>query len=342
MKNFILAILFFVYSSASSDGLAMPDHHGPISVMGDHTHKKGEYMFSYRIMKMKMNSIYNGNKSMSIDSVMSSPNGASDNSGTYMNAPKSMKMDMHMFGMMYAPSDNVTLMLMSSYLEKEMTQQRMPMAGGSKFDVNSNGFGDTKLSALIGLKKSPDYDSHFGLGLSFPSGSIDKRDNTPVSESARLGYNMQNGSGTYDFNFLINNVLKFGKSRLGNQVSFKLPVSGKNRNDYRYDKDFNLTFWFSQRFIDFASGSLKLNYEYRGEIKGSDNQMNKRMSPAMDSRNYGFQKLNLGLGVNLVNHNNFLKNHRLGFEFLVPITQKFKGIQMADSYSLILGWQYGF
>ena len=134
MIHFILGILFFVYSYAFSDGLAMPDHHGPISVMGDHTHNKGEYMFSYRIMNMRMNSIFNGNKIMSIDSVMSSPNGASDNSGTYMNAPKSMNMDMHMFGMMFAPSDKVTLTLMSSYLEKEMTQQRMLMAGGSKFD----------------------------------------------------------------------------------------------------------------------------------------------------------------------------------------------------------------
>ena len=303
---------------------------------------KNQFMFSYRLSKMKMGGMLNGNDKISISSIMSAPNGASDNSGRYMNAPTSMNMNMHMFGGMYAPTDNLTLMLMTSYLEKEMTQQRMRMAGGSKFDVNSNGFGDTKFSALIGLKKSPDYDSHFGLGFSFPSGSIDKRDNTPMSDSARLGYNMQNGSGTYDFNFLINNVLKFGKSRLGNQVSFKLPVSGKNRNGYRYDKDFNLTFWFSQRFVDFISGSLKLNYEYKGEIKGSDNQMNKRMSPAMDSRNYGFQKLNLGLGVNLVNHNDFLKNHRLSFEFLVPITQKFNGIQMADSYSLILAWMYGF
>ena len=28
------------------------DSHGPISIMGDHIHKKNEYMFSYRLMKM--------------------------------------------------------------------------------------------------------------------------------------------------------------------------------------------------------------------------------------------------------------------------------------------------
>ena len=38
---------------------------------------------------------------------------------------------------------------MTSYLEKEMTQQRMPMAGSARFDVNSSGIGDTRVSGLI-------------------------------------------------------------------------------------------------------------------------------------------------------------------------------------------------
>ena len=54
---------------------------------------------------------------------MSAPNGVSDSSGRYMNAPTSMSMNMHMFGGMYAPTDNLTFMLMTSYLEKEMTSK---------------------------------------------------------------------------------------------------------------------------------------------------------------------------------------------------------------------------
>ena len=34
-----------------------------------------------------------------------------------------MKMDMHMFGAMYAPSDYLTLMVMGSFMNKEMTQK---------------------------------------------------------------------------------------------------------------------------------------------------------------------------------------------------------------------------
>ena len=40
---------------------------------------------------------------------------------------------------------------------------------------------------------------------------------------------------------------------------------------------------------------------------GSDDEMNKRMSPAMDSRNQGYKKLELGLGLNFVNHKEFIK-----------------------------------
>ena len=50
--------------------------------MGDHTHKK-EVMFSYRFMNMQMGKLFNNNKKLSKDAVMSAPNGASDGSGSY-------------------------------------------------------------------------------------------------------------------------------------------------------------------------------------------------------------------------------------------------------------------
>ena len=51
---------------------------------------KNEFMFSCRLMKMEMNDVLNGTKKININRVMTSPNGASDNSGSYMNAPKNV------------------------------------------------------------------------------------------------------------------------------------------------------------------------------------------------------------------------------------------------------------
>ena len=43
-----------------------------------------------------------------------------------MVSPVEMSMEMHMFGLMYAPSDSVTLMLMGNYIEKDMSHATMP------------------------------------------------------------------------------------------------------------------------------------------------------------------------------------------------------------------------
>ena len=340
----IITILFiiFQFNKVFADSIQLPDSHAPISVMGDHTHKKNEVMFSYRFMNMQMGKLFNNNKKLSTDIVMSAPNAASDGSGSYMNAPRSMSMDMHMFGLMYAPSDRLTLMLMNSFLEKEMTQQRMRMAGGANFDVNSSGFGDLKVSALITLFNEINWKNSFLLGLSLPTGSIDKRGRTPVSNNARLGYGMQNGTGTFDPYFLINNVNIIKKFRFGEQIHFKLPASGNNSKGYKHGKELDLNLWMSYRILNELSGSVKLSYNYKDKMSGSDNEMNKRMSPVMDSYNHGYQKFNLGIGLNFINHQDFLKNNRLGFEFLVPIHQRYQGIQMGESYKIVLGWQYAF
>ena len=220
MYYFLLILLALLNNSAYANKVSFPDSHAPISVMADHTHKKNEIMLSYRFMNMNMNKLYYGNNEISINETMSTPNGASNGSGTYMNAPTLMNMDMHMLGFMFAPTDSITLMLMNSYNQKEMTQQRMAGAGGSKFDVNSSGFGDVKLSALLSTNDNRDWKNHIAFGLSFPTGSIDVRDRTPVSNSSRLGYNMQNGTGTYDSYLLFNNINIFGKIRVGEQIFF--------------------------------------------------------------------------------------------------------------------------
>jgi len=343
MKNLNFALILFVCTYLSANETHhLADSHAPISVMGDHMHKKNEIMFSYRLGKMYMSDIFNGTKKVSENLVMSSPNGASDGTGTYMNSPISMNMEMHMFGGMYAPNDNITLMIMGSYLNKEMISQRMPMAGGARWYANSSGFGDLRISGMFNMLHSKKTKSHLGIGMSLPTGSINKRDTTPNSSNSRLGYAMQNGSGSYDPFIFFNNVNTFGKIKLGEQIFFKKPSSGKNSKGYNYGSSFESRIWSSYRLIHNLSSSIQINYKYQGSLKGEDNEMNPRMSPAMDSKNHGYQKLNLSFGVNYVNHGYFLNNNRLGFEVTLPLFSRFSGLQMGEKYRIMIGWQYGF
>ena len=340
MLYLLIITIIFKFSHLIAHEITYADSHGPISIMGDHTHKKNDFMFSYRFMSMQMNNIKQGTKKVSVGNTMRAPNGASNGSGAYMNAPEKMSMDMHMFGAMYAPLDLLTVMIMTSYNEKEMTIRRMPMTGGAKFDVNSSGFGDLRSTFLFNTYNSKSIKNHVGLGMSFPTGSINKRDRTPMSNDARLGYGMQNGTGTFDGYILFNNLNNFGKFKLGEQIFFKIPVSGKNNHDYKYGKEIDLNLWLSYRFLNNVSGSFKVNYQFKDEMIGSDNDMNKRMSIVMDSKNHGSQKISLGFGINLVNHKEYMNNHRLALEVIVPVYEKFRGLQMSEDFRIIIGWQY--
>ena len=145
--------------------------------------------------------------------------------------------------------------------------------------------------------------AHFKLSKQKPkfkglltTGSIDERGTTPASTNSRLGYSMQNGTGTYDFIFFLNNVNKIGKFRIGEQLLYKKAFSGNNSKNYRYGDVFELNMWSSFRWIENVSSSIKINYSYQKKMNGSDNEMNPRMSPAMDSYNKGHNKINIGFG----------------------------------------------
>ncbi len=70
--NIFLLVLFFAIGSnnALADGGSTEksqhlrsDSHAPISIMGDHMHKKDEFMVSYRYMFMGMDGYQSGSSS---------------------------------------------------------------------------------------------------------------------------------------------------------------------------------------------------------------------------------------------------------------------------------------
>jgi len=109
-------------SPAQAGGSA--NSHAPIGVMGDHMHKSGEFMLSYRTMHMDMDGTRKGTSALNpVTIATTEPNrffGVAGQPATLRVVPTSMTMDMHMLGGMYAPSDWLTMMVMANYLKKEM------------------------------------------------------------------------------------------------------------------------------------------------------------------------------------------------------------------------------
>ena len=107
--------LFALTLSAATPVCAVHDHHephdharhatpAPAGVMGDHLHPQGEWMVSWRYMHMDMEGSLKGSDHISNREIIS-PGGEN-----FLVTPTQMSMDMHMLGVMYAPTGNVTLL----------------------------------------------------------------------------------------------------------------------------------------------------------------------------------------------------------------------------------------
>lgn len=307
---------------------ARPDGHAPIGVMGDHTHKKGEFMFSYRYMFMNMDGNRDGTDSLSESEVLQD----------FMVTPVDMTMQMHMFGAMYAVSDDVTLMAMVPYVSKEMEHlTRM----GERFTTNSEGFGDIKTTALYKIHDRNKQRVHLNLGVSFPTGSINERDDTPAGDDVILPYPMQIGSGTFD---LLPGITYLGQSEKGSWGAQALTTLrlGKNDNGYRLGNKYQLSGWIGRNWTDWLSTSLRLTGTTWGDIDGADDRLNPMMIPTADPDRRSGTQVNVGFGVNLYAPKGNLQGSRLAMEFELPIYRSLDGPQLETDWQLTLGLQSSF
>lgn len=334
--------------TASTPQAILADTHAPIGVMGDHRHKQGEWMMSYRFMRMSMKGNLRGSSDISAKEIINSLNNPFPGPEKVRVVPTRMTSDMHMLGLMYAPSDQLTLMAMFNYLDKDMQHSTYAGMSGSdklgKFSTRSSGIGDTKVSALWGLMDQPHAKLHLNLGLSLPTGSIDETATalapTGMRMKMRMPYAMQLGSGTYDLQPGITYNGYQGQWAWGSQYLASLRL-GENDEDYSLGDKHELNAWGSYRYRDGISASLRLNYQYQDEIDGADPKIHAPVQGA-NPDNYGGETLNLALGVNLVGQSGLIRGHRLAIEYQAPIYQDVNGVQMDMQSMLTLGYQYAF
>lgn len=302
--------------------MARPDSHAPIGVMGDHTHHAGEWMLSYRYMRMEMDGNRDGTDSVSDARVLED----------FMVTPTRMTMEMHMIGAMYAPTDDLTLMAMVPFVSNEMDHlTRM----GVRFTTETEGIGDVRLAGLLKLHDEGDDRLHANLGLSLPTGSIDERDDTPAGNVV-LPYPMQLGSGTYDLMPGLTWLGQRGDWSFGAQLVQTFRI-GENERDYRLGNRTDLTAWGAYRFSEEFSASLRLAGSRLGNIHGQDETLNPMMIPTADADLRGGRRVDAFVGVNYRSG-----AHRLALEYGLPAYQDLDGPQLETDSVLVLGYQVSF
>ena len=307
------------------------DSHAPISIMGDHTHKEGQVMFSYRYMTMGMDGYQSGSSSSNYTKARTKPLG-----GNYMTVPEEMTMNMHMIGAMYAPSDDITLMIMGSYLDSEMKVKKH--SNKKKKTLESSGNGDTKVSILKNLAHNDNAKLHASLGLSLPTGSISKKDIMFGSKEETLGYNMQLGSGTYDALPGLTYVYFEDNYSYGTQISSVLRI-GKNSKDYALGNIYKSNIWFVVPFNDKqTSFSIASQFKFQGKIKGNHKDIKTIMSFAQDRDSSGSKRIDISIGANHI----FPNKIRASVEYIMPIYNDVNSVQLDSENALMFGLGFAY
>ncbi len=318
---------------AHDRGQTRADDHAPIGVMGDHTHDGGEWMLSYRFMHMEMKGNRQGNDKISTAEVLSD----------FIVSPIDMTMDMHMFGGMYAPNDELTFMLMLPYVEMSMDHvTRM----GAEFNTTSSGIGDIKLSVLYKFFQRPGHKLHLNLGVGIPTGNIHERGDTPLGNVV-LPYPMQIGSGSYDLMTGLTYNAQVRDWSWGAQVmgTFRLQ---KNDENYSLGDRFETSLWFVRNWNPYLSTSVRFHGQSWENIEGEDsritrfNMMGTPIVPTAQPNLRGGSRLDFMIGANFYMPEGSFKGHRLAIEAGVPLQQNLDGPQLESDWLITVGWQKAF
>lgn len=344
-----LAIFALTSATGRANEFSRPDDHAPISVMGDHFHEAGEFMFSYRYMQMDMQDNAIGRDHVSPETIATTVAnpffGRPMQPPTLRVVPTEMTMRMHMRGLMYAPSNRVTLMGMVNHVTKEM--EHLTFAGGmgtsvlGTFTTQASGIGDTSLAALVSLHDEDDSRLHLTAGVSVPTGDTDATDDvlapTGMRPTLRLPYPMQLSSGTYDLlTGLTYARFLSGRASFGVQWRGVLRT-GDNDEGYTLGDEHRVTAWLGRTFTQRVSGSLRLEWFDRGNIDGADALIAAPVQTA-DPLNRAATRVDLGLGLNYVSAG----GHRAALELVTPFEQDLDGPQLRTDWQLTLGYQLSF
>ena len=348
----ITIIIFLIISTAvlaqETSTVSRPDSHAPIGVMAEHIHKKGEFMVSYRFVNMSMEDNLIGTGDISSEQIVTDTPNRFGAPPMLRVVPTNMSMNMHMFGVMYAPSDWITLSVMSMYHIKSMDhitfQGMMGTTQLGNFNTKTSGLGDLKIAALMKIKQSEKYTLIGKIGVGLPTGSIDNTATilTPMNTQpeVRSPYPMQLGSGSIEFSPALTYTGKTSTMSWGAQAGTTLR-SNDNNEDYKLGNEINLTSWFAYPIIKGISTSARVSYLDKGQISGIDDDITLPVQTANPDFQGG-SRVDAALGVNMIGQSGFFENIRLAFEYSLPIYQNLNGPQLKVNNTLTVGVQYAF
>jgi hypothetical protein len=288
--------------------------------------KAGSWMVSYHFMIDKLDGKLDGTRGVSDATVLN----------RFATSPTDMTMKMHMFMVMYSPTDRLTLMAMLNYTKMSMGELHRD---GTRSVEQSEGINDIELRAnyVLYARKDLRHRFLFHAGVGLPTGSINARD----AAGARLEYPMQLGSGTFS--------LMPGFTYLGQAVPWGWGVEfvptlriGTNSNGYRLGNNYQPSVWGARRITPWLSLTARLDGDIWTNIKGADSTLDRLDEPTKDPLLQGGRRLDFVLRTSIHPAEGALKGHAFFVDFDKPIYQSLDGPQLKRHWAVRLGWHWEF
>lgn len=313
-------------------------------MMNDHMHEAGEAMVGLRFERFR----YAGTNQSGTDAIADPAIVAAG----YSVRTQSMTMDMVMLDLMYAPTENITLMLMPHYMWHRMEMVGIdPDAGmggghgghdghggehampfGEVHSHGAEGFGDTLVSASYRLARGAGLSAHATLGVWIPTGSVDKRN----ADGTFVHYGMQPGGGTWDLEPSLTVSGRAGGLGWGAQASYRWKTDESNASGFAFGDKARATGWLSYLLGSAVGATARLEYVHEGQVQGHYNGPHHHSSPPDRQENYGGDMVTAGLGLNWLLPVARAQRPQLGAEIAVPIYQNLNGIQAPQDWRFSL------
>ena len=343
-ENKSMVMMEHEHHAMEHDHHAMNHESNPIGVMGNLHHKGFMFSLKHEYMKMEDN-IFDGDH-ISNQDILDMPNPLGNMPPKLSVIPQEMVMEMTMLEGMYVLPNKITLMLMGTFISKDMKLQTFsPMMNRSllgNFNTSSSDLSEITFGAMFKIKE--EHNSKWHGEFSFQKSIGEKRSKdlvlTPMGESMVmiLPYGMQSGDGSSRLILGLTNKRKLNeKLTWGNQFRRNTVV---NDQEWSYGNKTEFNSWLQHQLKDSLAISYRFKFSNQNKLNGNSLDITAPLQTA-NPENYGGKVLHLGLGINY--RTAFLsKNELIGLEVLFPLVQDKNKLQMKSSYQITLGYQKSF
>lgn len=256
----------------------------------------------------------------------------------YPVVPTVISQEAHIVGLNYRFSNLVDFTLTLPYVYQSTEHIRR---AGAPFTLASEGLGDLALATNYAIYKHGKTAAILTMGITAPTGSIDKKGNTPRGRGTQLPYAMQIGSGTWELHPGLTLTAPAGDWQLGATLDGAFRM-GENDRDYSFGDEFSATLWANRKL----GSRFQLGTFLRGEcwdgLDGADSEVNASIAPVADPDTYGGCKVEVGGSLRFLWKEDVYEDCYFELGGGVPIHQHLNGPQPKEQWNLSLGLSFGF